>query len=288
METVSPKYVFLDIDGTLYTGTGVIPESARSAILQAKVKGHKLFLNTGRSRAELPQDILAFQFDGFSSSGGSYVEADGKLIRDACFNENELSGVYRYFRENRIFFTVETSDFIYGLPDSIAFERQKILEYRERTIRRLGGADKVPETLPQDLFISLLKEVDAIELVKGVNKISFNNSRIPVAELQRALGPCFAVFPNSVDCMNRESGEIFSRKYNKGSGLETILGFYGASPADSVAFGDGVNDIDMIKSAGIGIAMGNSAEAVKNAADFITKEHFNDGLYYGFASCGLL
>jgi hydroxymethylpyrimidine pyrophosphatase-like HAD family hydrolase len=59
------------------------------------------------------------------------------------------------------------------------------------------------------------------------------------------------------------------------------LSHHGADQKDSVAFGDGRKDVEMIQFAGIGVAMGNAAEKLKQTADFVTRENYNNGLYYG-------
>ena len=66
---------------------------------------------------------------------------------------------------------------------------------------------------------------------------------------------------------------------DKGMGLSTIIARHGIKPEETMAFGDGGNDMSIIKKAGIGVAMGNANEPLKNAADYITDSVDEDGIY---------
>ena len=77
---MNTKYVFLDIDGTLVDGNGVVPESAFEAIVRAREHGHKIFICSGRSRCEMHDNIMSVPLDGIVGSAGAYVELDGKMV----------------------------------------------------------------------------------------------------------------------------------------------------------------------------------------------------------------
>ena len=81
--------------------------------------------------------------------------------------------------------------------------------------------------------------------------------------------------------MNRENGL-------KDAGLIAFHKVLGVPKEDMIAIGDGFNDITMIEYAGIGIAMGNSSDNVKEKADFVTDRIENDGLYKAFVKLGLI
>ena len=74
------KIIFLDIDGTLVGYDGQLPASAVKAIKLARQNNHRIYLNSGRSKAELPTKILALGFDGIIGGNGNYVEDDGQVI----------------------------------------------------------------------------------------------------------------------------------------------------------------------------------------------------------------
>ena len=72
--------------------------------------------------------------------------------------------------------------------------------------------------------------------------------------------------------------EIIPSVINKGQGIRDICGVLGLEPAQVIAFGDAQNDIPMLRVAGMGVAMGNAAEAVKAAADLVTCSNNEDGI----------
>ena len=72
--------------------------------------------------------------------------------------------------------------------------------------------------------------------------------------------------------------EVIPRVINKGQGIRDICRTLGISPEEVIAFGDAANDIPMLEAAGMGVAMGNAAEAVKAAADRVTLSNNEDGI----------
>ena len=82
--------------------------------------------------------------------------------------------------------------------------------------------------------------------------------------------------------------DIIERGNSKAEGLKRLCDYYGINLADTVAFGDSYNDIEIISEAGIGVAMGNAIEELKNAADFITDEVGKDGVYNACVRLGLI
>ena len=75
---------------------------------------------------------------------------------------------------------------------------------------------------------------------------------------------------------------------NKATGMERYLKAAGIAREDSIAVGDGPNDLQMMEYAGIGIAMGNAREEVKERADMVTSSIDDDGIYRAFETLGLL
>ena len=72
--------------------------------------------------------------------------------------------------------------------------------------------------------------------------------------------------------------EVIPRIINKGQGIRDICGVLGVDTAEVIAFGDAENDIPMLRAAGMGVAMGNAADAVKQAADMVTLSNNDDGI----------
>ena len=74
------KIIFIDVDGTLVDYENKLPQSAVKAIRQARSNGHKVYICTGRSRAEVYPEIWAIGLDGMIGGNGAYVEDNGKVV----------------------------------------------------------------------------------------------------------------------------------------------------------------------------------------------------------------
>ena len=74
------KVIFIDVDGTLVDYENHLPESAVEAIRKARKNGHRVYICTGRSKAEVYQNIWDIGLDGMIGGNGSYVEDDGKVL----------------------------------------------------------------------------------------------------------------------------------------------------------------------------------------------------------------
>ena len=74
------RVVLIDVDGTLVTYTGALPDSAASAVRRARAAGHRVYPATGRSKAEMPAWFDEIGFDGMIGANGSYIESDGEAV----------------------------------------------------------------------------------------------------------------------------------------------------------------------------------------------------------------
>ena len=72
--------------------------------------------------------------------------------------------------------------------------------------------------------------------------------------------------------------EVIPKVINKGQGIRDICAVLGIDPSEVISFGDAANDIPMLREAGMGVAMGNAAEAVKAAANMVTLSNNDDGI----------
>ena len=81
---------------------------------------------------------------------------------------------------------------------------------------------------------------------------------------------------------------VLQEDVSKSLAIMKTLDFFGMDKSETIAFGDGENDIDMLELAGLGIAMGNGHEKLKKVADFITKPSGEDGIHYALRKYGLI
>ena len=268
------KLIFLDIDGTLVCAMQAPSEYVKQAVRGARANGHKVFLCTGRNMPIIGNEILEIGFDGVIASAGSHVETEGKVLFDSLLPEETIQEILRIFHEHGMYCRIETPEGIYTDPQM------------EDLLR---GAK--PDPANSEL-IRMQREIEAGIRIQpyerypgnGAYKICFTSTDLEyVEQTKKDLGGRFtyAVHPyaDSSTCFN---GEIIPKGIDKGRGIEMICGYYGAKLSDTIAFGDSMNDYEMMRTAGISVAMGNACKELKRIADVICGNVWEDGIYYEF------
>ena len=101
---------------------------------------------------------------------------------------------------------------------------------------------------------------------------------LSVRSVIKDLDPSFTLVNNTVGLPEDLMAEIVLSDISKATGIEKVLSYYGASREDSVAIGDGSNDIEMVEYANIGIAMGNASADLIAVADYVTTDIEKDGI----------
>lgn len=81
---------------------------------------------------------------------------------------------------------------------------------------------------------------------------------------------------------------VLQENVSKSLAIVKTLDSFGIGRSEAIAFGDGENDIDMLELVGLGIAMGNGNEKLKNVADFVTKPSSEDGIDYALKKYGII
>lgn len=273
---MNSKYIFLDIDGTLVDFEGKLADSALAALKAARANGHKLFVCTGRQRSQVYSWLLEkVEFDGIISSSGAYVEADGRLIADHCFDGEYMGFLAKYFAASHTPFCVQSADAL-------------ILEkWTAQAINEYFLARGIDGTKQSSLFGTVKTVENAAELTVA-EKIVYYSAPKGTQGVAADLGDRFNVVRFSFGNAADDCGEVTDSRYTKATGIAEILKHFNASQGDTVAVGDGDNDLEMMDFAALGIAMGNGTPALKAAADMITDDINSDGLYNAFKKIGVI
>ncbi len=272
------RAIFLDVDGT-YADYGVVPKAHVQAVQSARAAGHRVFICTGRPMAMLPQSILGAGFDGIIASAGAYVELDGEVLVNKCFPADLAT---------RALTSLDGHDAVYILE---APEAVYVPAAAETRLRAHVAAHYESAPVDQDAgSSSILGQLRVLDPGSPVNfaKISVFESPIPMAELVAQIGDDIDVVANSIAAEGPHAGELFQRGISKAGGVAAVLAHLGMERADSIAFGDGQNDLEMIAYAGLGVAIEGSSPELLAIADRTALPPSQDGIAAAFAELGLL
>ena len=273
--------IFLDVDGTLVNDNGIVSNSAEVAIKEARKNGHLIFLSTGRSKAELFDHIMDIGFDGVIAAAGGYIELNNKTIIHKKFKEEEVKEIVEYFDEKGIDFYLEANG---GL-----FASKGCKEHLIKILFDENQSEKQREELEKGMkpFIECL--INGENLYRDdINKISFLGSNNDINEIIAKFSEKFNIIPSTVPMFGDNSGEVSLKGIHKANAIEVLLEHLGVPNENTYAYGDGINDKEMLEFVNIGVAMGNAKEELKAIADDITDIHDNDGIYNSFKKHGLI
>lgn len=258
------KAVFFDIDGTLVSfDTHRIPASTQEALKELHRKGIKIFIATGRPWC-LIDNLGDLEFDGYITVNGSYCfTADQQPIYKSCIPQEDIERLIAFHQTNPIpfvfvhdneMFVTSVNNRVKAVSDLIQIPVPRtapIEEARGKEILQIMGYFTAEEEKETDIFKSILTHCEPMRWY-----------------------PLFA--------------DIIALGNSKSTGIDKVLEYYGIDLKDTMAFGDGGNDIPMLKHVATGVAMGNAEEHVKAVADYVTSSVDNDGVAKALKHFGLI
>lgn len=268
------KLIFLDIDGTLTeAGKNTPPASALDAIQRAQQAGHKVVLCSGRNYGML-RPLLEYPFDGIISSSGGYIEYQNQILYNCPMTPAQQKKVLHCLAENGVFRTIESRMGSYVDESFKAFLRSRVAAGANSELLRWR------EQLESSLNIRPMKEYDGEPIYKVVFACpSRENLKVPQEELSGEFHFCI----QDPDPFGLINGELISRQFNKGTAVRRMAEAAGIPMADTIAFGDSMNDLEMLEAAALGICMNNGSETLKQHADEVCPAVDDNGLYKAFA-----
>ena len=271
------KLIFLDIDGTLTSpGSNTPPESAMAAVKRAQANGHKVFLCTGRNPAMLAP-VLALGFDGAVAGAGGYVFTNDEVLFDCPMEKADFETGMRLLKENGVFRTIEAKDATWGdedLGDFLAGAGEgnsELIRWRKAlaeqlNIRPMGEYDGSPIYK----IVIMCREMSQLEPAKA------------------ALGERYNFVVQDLAARGCLNGELINRQFDKGKGVRIVAAHYGIDIADTIGFGDSMNDLEMIETVGYSVCMANGSPALQAKSDLVCPAVEEDGLYQAFEQLGLI
>ncbi|RKI91279.1 HAD family hydrolase [Parablautia intestinalis] len=267
------KVIFLDIDGTLtLPGQNEPPKSAIRAIKKARERGHYVFLCTGRSYGML-LPLLKYDFDGIIASAGSYVEYQNEVLVNCPVTEEKKHLAMETLKENGIFRTVECMDGSYTDEEFKDFLRAHSHEGNNSELLRWR------EQIEQSLNVFPMKEYKGQPVYKIIVVCS---SQAQLKKPREVLEDDFVFSISGQDEYGFINGELINKRFHKGKALRLMCGHLGIPISESIAFGDSINDKEMLEIAGLSICMENGQEQVKKIADEVCPSVLEDGIWHAF------
>lgn len=275
------KIVFLDVDGTLVDYEGRIPVSAAEAVKRARKNGHQVYLCTGRSKAEVYQEIWDIGLDGMIGGNGSYVESHGEVVFHQKITKEQCRKIVDWLHERKLEFYLESNQ---GLFASEHFEeagQPVICRYSKRKGDENAEQMTVRKVFPQMIFGGELYRDD-------LNKVSFILSRYEDYLDAREAFPDLHAGTWGGKGEEALFGDLGIKDIDKSYAVEQLLEFLKADRADTIAVGDAEVDIPMLEYCGFGVAMGNGSAKIRAMADYVTGDVEEDGLQQAFEYLGLI
>ncbi|WP_286080699.1 HAD family hydrolase [Parablautia intestinalis] len=267
------KVIFLDIDGTLtLPGQNEPPKSAIRAIKKARERGHYVFLCTGRSYGML-LPLLKYDFDGIIASAGSYVEYQNEVLVNCPVTEEKKHLAMETLKENGIFRTVECMDGSYTDEEFKDFLHAHSHEGNNSELLRWR------EQIEQSLNVFPMKEYKGQPVYKIIVVCS---SQAQLKKPREVLEDDFVFSISGQDEYGFINGELINKRFHKGKALRLMCGHLGIPISESIAFGDSINDKEMLEIAGLSICMENGQEQVKEIADEVCPSVLEDGIWHAF------
>lgn len=255
------KLIAFDIDGTLVNSEAKVLDSTLEVVDTLKQAGHFVTLATGRSLPTTKEVISQLDFSNYILCNGAYAFVNHEQIFSNPLDKGELTKLVAMANEYQI-----------------------------------------------DLFYQTMHEVKQQgPFIHEKNRVMQENFATNIISYDFDIAKEAAIYQAVIFC-DREEGKLFEHQFeqirftrwgevamdatpvngSKAHTLDKIARENNFSPADVVVFGDGENDIEMLRYAGLGVVMDNASDIVKVHGDYITKSNDEDGIWHAAKAHGLI
>ena len=257
------KILFLDMDGTILRADHTIEESTKHAILEMQKKGIEVVLSTGRPLHDILETAKELQINSFITHNGAYAQFQGQELLKEFISQEIVMEFLHIAKANHhdIIFYTSTQNCVTRMEEPKVKEFLKTFDLKKNALFK---PDMIHDVLSMTLIMDNQKDKS---LYPELSEIFLSQVNV------NGMHHCFDVILKSV---------------NKGTAVQSMLDHLDISREASIAFGDGLNDKEMIACVGEGFAMGNGNPHLFQYANHITSNVDNSGVYNGLKSLGLL
>ena len=265
MDNQQVKYaLFFDIDGTLVSfKTHEIPPSTVFALTQAKANGHKVFVATGRPPLIITNlGAIEHLIDGYVTINGALCFIGDEVIRCKDIPKDVVQLVVKDALKKS-----------YGL-----------VVVGEKDVAVLDPNGEAEQLFRAEIDVEIVDKASPLNIVleQRILQLTPFFSEEYERELMKRIPSC------TTGRWHPAFTDITAKGADKGEGIEAMAAHLGLDFRHTIAFGDGGNDSSMIKAAGIGVAMGNALESLKEEADYTTSSVDDDGVLNALRHFGLI
>lgn len=248
------KLLLLDIDGTLLNSKKELPVSAKEALVKARQKGHDLAIATGRAPFMIHNLLKELEIDTYITFNGQYIVHGSKPIHSEALKPGSLSDIVEFAeqRDHPLVFMNEKK-----MVSSIDFHPDI-----DESIKTL----KFPHPPAEKEFHMNNDIYQALVFCKEEEEKQYHNNFEDLRFVR----------------WHRVSCDILPLGGSKASGIERLIKATGHSLKETIAFGDGLNDVQMMEIAGFSVAMDNGHDETKKLASYVAGHVDEDGLAKAF------
>ncbi|SFG47444.1 hypothetical protein SAMN04487761_12122 [Lachnospiraceae bacterium C7] len=251
------KIIFFDIDGTIWDSEHKIPQSTVDTIKQLKANGHKTVICSGRAKGNIvDSNLLDLGFDGIIAACGNHIEMNGRILYQNILSKDLVKKSLAVMKKEHIPVVLEGP--IFHWLDIEKFENRDPYAIR---IKTLLGDRAMPIQGHEGEYI--------------INKFSGDiTDQTDLKVVENELGKDFDFLIHEGNVI-----EFIPKGTSKATGIKKMCDILDIPRSNTYAIGDSVNDVEMLKYAANGIAMGNCTEVAREAADYVTTDLWDDGVY---------
>ncbi|GAB4073003.1 Cof-type HAD-IIB family hydrolase [Barrientosiimonas marina] len=255
--------LFLDIDGTILKPDQTYSETTKKAIAAVKAQGVDVFLATGRPLHEIHDLAEALDIHSFIAYNGAFALHQGNVIVNEPIPQEQIKQFTNTAAKNGQELILYARDTNYMTDPKSPFIKQ--------------FADLF------DMKSNALYTSDAADKILGATVLNAAPEDVPMYEIDAN----FRLSPVHVNGAEN-SYDILRKNVNKGYAVEQTLKHLNISRDQAIAFGDGMNDKEMLTAVGTGVAMANAHEDLFPYAEQQTTSVTDDGIAHGLQQLGLL
>ena len=264
--TENKKALFFDIDGTILSEeTKMIPHSAVDAIQEARKAGHLTFINTGRTRACLPDKIKEVVFDGILCGCGTELIFHGESILHQSLDRQLCCRIAEAVRKAGVGAILEGESFFFHVPDRPAFQFLKT-----------GGG------LKEDARMDLVFDWEPEDTVFD-KFVYWTDEKSDQKELMKVVQPYMDIIVRGNNFY-----EIVPKGYTKAKAIQIVQEIFHIDLDNTYVFGDSSNDLSMFEYCPNAIAMGKHDPVLDPYASYVTDTVENNGIWKAMKTLKLI